>query len=390
MISVLSHLFIKNRTEYKDAKVRRSYGVLCGILGIILNVCLCAVKFFAGTISGSIAITADAFNNLSDAASSTVTLFGFKLAGHEPDSEHPFGHGRIEYVSGLIVAIIIILMAWELFKESFDRILHPAQTEINIVVIVILVISILVKIYIASYNFRIGKLIDSAAMRATGIDSVSDVTVTSLVLICGIITHLTGLKIDGYGGFVVAAFVMWAGISAIKETLGPLLGQSPSPETVKEIEEIVMCKEHTELGILGMHDLIVHDYGPGRVIISLDVEVSCNGDIMELHNIIDDIENDISERFGCYVTIHMDPVLLNDPETERMKSIVESIILSMDEGLSFHDFRISKDDRSTRLFFDVVIPYGYHLKDAEVKDNITRELKKINPGYECVIYTDKA
>lgn len=390
MISLLSQLFIKNRTEYKDEKVRRSYGVLCGILGIILNICLCAVKFIAGALSGSIAITADALNNLSDAASSCVSLLGFKLGATKADSEHPFGHGRLEYVSGLVIAIMIILMAWELFRQSFERILHPSETEFSPTVIIILVISIAVKIYIASYNFRIGKLIDSAAMKATGIDSSSDAVVTLLVLVSGIITKVTGIRLDGYGGFVVAAFVMWAGISAIKETLSPLLGQSPSPETIKEIEDIVMCKEHTELGILGMHDLIVHDYGPGRVIISLDVEVSCNGDIMELHDIIDDIENDISERFGCHVTIHMDPVLTDDPETERMKSIVESIISSMDEGLTFHDFRISKDNFSLKLFFDVVIPFDYHMKDDEVKEQIIRELKKINPGYECVIYIDKA
>ncbi len=374
---------------YRDDKVRRSYGVLCGILGIFLNVLLCTVKFTAGVLSGSIAVTADAFNNLSDAASSAVTMIGFKMAGSEPDSEHPFGHGRIEYISGLVVSIIIILMAWELLKESIERITSPSDVVFDNVVIIILIISILVKVYMAVYNFSIGKLIDSAAMKATGIDSSSDVVVTALVLVFGIVLRLTGIRLDGYGGMIVALFVFWAGIRAIKETVSPLLGKAPDPEIITAIYEIVMSDEHKELGIVGMHDLIVHDYGPGRVIISLDVEVSCNGDIMELHDIIDDIENDISERFGCYVTIHMDPVLLNDPDTERMKAIVESIISSMDEGLSFHDFRLSDDDRGTKLYFDVVIPYDYHMKDDEVKEHITRELKKINPGYECVIYTDK-
>ncbi|MCR4788858.1 MAG: cation diffusion facilitator family transporter [Lachnospiraceae bacterium] len=394
MITLLSSLFIKNRTEYKNERVRRSYGVLCGILGIVLNILLCTVKFFAGALSGSIAITADAFNNLSDAASSCVSLAGFKLAGHKPDSEHPFGHGRLEYVSGLIIAIMIILMAWELFRESFDRVLHPNEIEINSIVIIILIISIITKIYIATYNFRIGKLIDSAAMRATGIDSSSDVLVTALVLICGIVSKLTGLRLDGYGGIIVALFVMWAGINAIRETLSPLLGKSPSPETVKEIEEIVMCSEHTEQGILGMHDLIVHDYGPGRVIISLDVEVSCNGDIMELHNIIDDIENDISERFGCHVTIHMDPVLVDDPETERMKAVLESIIHSANTDysceLKFHDFRLVHEGAETRLAFDLVIPYDLKTPDEEITERITRDIRKVNPGYSCTIYTDKA
>lgn len=413
MIALLSNLFIKNRTEYKDEKVRRSYGVLCGILGIVLNVCLCVVKFVAGAISGSIAITADALNNLSDAASSCVSLIGFKLGGQKPDSEHPFGHGRLEYVSGLVIAIMIILMAWELFRQSVERIMHPTDIEMSITVIVILVISIVVKIYIASYNFRIGKLIDSAAMKATGIDSSSDVVVTLLVLICGMITKFTGIRLDGYGGFIVAAFVMWAGISAIKETLSPLLGKSPSPETVKEIEQIVMCKEHTEQGILGMHDLIVHDYGPGRVIISLDVEVSCNGDIMELHNIIDDIENDIAERFGCHVTIHMDPVLVDDPETERMKAVLESVLYSLNieyeeqfsalsntknterpgttpSELTYHDFRLVRNSSGTKLIFDLVIPYDYKIKDDEVTERVSSKIRMINPGYICVINADKA
>ncbi len=389
MVTLLSKIFIKNPEEYRNDKVRRSYGVLCGILGIFLNVLLCTVKFTAGVLSGSIAVTADAFNNLSDAASSAVTMIGFKMAGSEPDSEHPFGHGRIEYISGLVVSIIIILMAWELLRESIDRIMHPSDVIFDKVVIIILVISIFVKVYMALYNFRIGKLIDSAAMKATGIDSSSDAVVTTLVLVFGIVLRLTNIRLDGYGGLIVALFVFWAGIRAIKETVSPLLGKAPDPEVITTIYEIVMSDEHKELGIVGMHDLIVHDYGPGRVIISLDVEVSCNGDSMELHNIIDDIENDISERFNCYVTIHMDPVLVDDPETDRMKAIVESIITSMDEGLTFHDFRLSGDDRGTKLYFDVVIPYGYHMKDDEVKEHITRELKKINPGYECVIYTDK-
>ena len=390
MLTILSGIFIKNKNDYKNENTRKAYGIICGALGIFLNVCLCIFKFVAGSISGSIAVTADAFNNLSDAASSMVTMIGFKIAGQKPDSEHPFGHGRLEYVSGMVVSILIVLMGWELFKGAVKKIITPGAVEFSVIIFVLLAASICVKLYIAAYSFQIGKRISSPAMRATGIDALSDVAVTSIVLISGIIAECFDIHIDGYCGLVVACFVFWAGIRALRETVGPLLGQAPSPELIADIEKIVMCKDHTDKGILGMHDLIVHDYGPGRMVVSLDVEVSCSGDIMELHDIIDDIEKDISEHFNCYVTIHMDPVLTDDPETERMKAVVGSIADSIDkDNISFHDFRLVKDDLGSKLVFDIVLPYGYRMSDEEIIGQFTGEISKVNPGYICEIRIDK-
>lgn len=385
MITLLAKIFIK---EQKDKnKVRQAYGVLCGVVGILLNVLLFAGKFLAGTISNSIAITADAFNNLSDAGSSFVTLIGFKLAGAKPDPEHPFGHGRMEYVSGLVVAAAILLMAYELIRDSITKIMHPEETEFSTLVLVILVASILAKLYMSYYNRSVGKKIDSAAMRATATDSLSDTCATLVVLIATLVGHYTGLHIDGWCGVLVGIFILFAGINAAKETLNPLLGQPPEEEFVEEIDRIVMAHEE----ICGIHDLIVHDYGPGRQMISLHAEVPAEGDILEIHDVIDNIENELRAKLGCDATIHMDPIITSDEHISELKAAVISIVKSIDEIITLHDFRVVTGPTHTNLIFDILIPFKFYISDDELTLMIQERVKeKLGNNYFVVMKIDKA
>lgn len=300
MITLLSKIFIKSKYT-EESKVRKAYGTLCSVVGILLNILLFAGKYFAGYISGSIAIMADAFNNLSDAGSSFITLVGFWFAGKKPDIDHPFGHGRFEYLSGLAVAVMIILMGFELVKDSLGKILHPEAVESGIIIIVILIVSIAVKIYMAIYNRQIGNRIESPAMKATAADSMSDVAATTTVLISVLINRFANLNLDGIFGLIVSLFILYAGYGVIKETISPLLGQPPEKEFVNEIHEIVMAHEDAK----GIHDLVVHDYDSGRIMISLHTEVPGDGDIFKLHDMIDRIENELNEKLGCEAVIHM-------------------------------------------------------------------------------------
>lgn len=384
MITFLSRFFIREKQD--KAKIRQEYGMLCGVTGILLNICLFMGKFLAGTISNSIAITADAINNLSDAGSSCVTLIGFKLAGAKPDPEHPFGHGRIEYVSGLVVAAAILLMAYELIRDSVVKIIHPEETEFSVLIVVILAVSILVKIYMFYYNNSIGKKIDSAAMRATATDSLSDTCATAVVLAATLIGHFTGLHIDGYCGALVGIFIFYAGINAAKETLNPLLGQPPEEEFVRQIDQIVMAHEE----ICGIHDLIVHDYGPGRQMISLHAEVPAEGNILEVHDIIDNIENELRAKLGCDATIHMDPIVTSDEHVSAMKAAVVSIIKGIDEVIDIHDFRVVTGPTHTNLIFDMLVPYKFYISDEELMVMIEKEVKrKLSSNYNVVIKVDK-
>lgn len=392
MIELLAKKLIKDYRQYDNAKVRESYGMLCGIVGIVLNAILFGIKFLGGVISGSVAITADAFNNLSDAGSSVVSLLGFKIAGQKPDPQHPFGHGRVEYISGLLISIIIILMGWELLKSSVNKIIHPEETEFSVIVIAILIVSILVKIYMSLYNRSIGNKIDSASLRATSTDSISDSLATFVVLVTTLISHLFNLKIDGYCGSVVSLFVLWAGINAAKDTVGPLLGQPPKKEFVEQIESIVMSYENE--GVLGIHDLIVHDYGPGRIFISLHVEVPSDRDILEMHDMIDRVEHELSQRLECGAVIHMDPVCVNDPETKELKSIVKAAVGELNKlhpgyEVTIHDFRIVKGPTHTNLIFDVVLPFKYNVEDEEVIDFLQKYVSNVNENYFCAINIDK-
>ena len=370
MITLLAKIFIKD-TEDKN-KLREAYGMLCGIVGVCLNIFLFVGKFLAGTFSNSIAITADAFNNLSDAGSSVVTLLGFKLAGAKPDTEHPFGHGRIEYISGLVVAAAILLMGYELIRDSIGKILHPEETEFTVVVAVILIASILVKLYMAYYNRSVGKKLDSTAMKAVATDSLSDTVATTVVLLASVFTYFTGNKIDGYCGLVVGFLVGYAGFDAARETLNPLLGQPPAREFVEKIDEIVMS--HPE--VCGMHDLIVHDYGPGRQMISLHAEVPSEGNILELHDVIDNIETELRRELGCEATIHMDPIATSDEHVSETKAAMVSLIKAIYEELSIHDFRMVTGESHTNLIFDVLAPFNFRLTDEELLTEILQDVQE--------------
>lgn len=385
MVTLLAKLFIKEKKD--KAKIRQQYGILCGVVGILLNVLLFAGKFIAGSISKSIAITADAFNNLSDAGSSLVTLIGFKLAGAKPDPEHPFGHGRIEYVSGLVVAAAILLMAYELIRDSIDKILHPEDTEFSILIVGILVASILVKLYMFWYNRGIGKKYDSAAMRATAMDSLSDTCATAVVLIATLVGHYTGLHIDGWCGALVGILILYAGISAAKETLDPLLGQAPDEDFVMEIDRIVMAHEE----ICGIHDLIVHDYGPGRKMISLHAEVPADGDILEVHDVIDNVENELRAKLGCDATIHMDPIVTSDVHISELKAAVISIVKGIDEVITIHDFRVVTGPTHTNLIFDVLVPFKFYISDEQLTMMIQNKVtERLGRNYYVVMKVDKA
>ncbi len=338
MVTILINLLIQNKEDVKNPKVRQQYGMICGLVGIALNILLFVGKFLAGAISHSISITADAFNNLSDAGSSCVTLVGFKMAGAKPDVGHPFGHGRIEYIAGLIVSGAILLMAVELVRTSIDKVLHPQPVEFKALTAVVLLVSILVKVYMAYYNYRIGKKLGSAAMRATATDSLSDTCATTVVLASAIIGEAFHIQIDGYCGILVGLFIFYAGVSAAKETLDPLLGQAPEETLVRQIEEIVLSHEE----ICGIHDLLVHDYGPGRLMISLHAEVPAEGDILELHDVIDNTEVELRRKLNCDAVIHMDPVVTEDKHILYLKENIEEIIKKIDPVISMHDFRLAQ------------------------------------------------
>jgi len=385
MISLLAKLFLK--TEGKsDADVRKAYGVLCGAAGVALNAVLFAGKFFAGLLSGSIAITADAFNNLSDAGSSFVTLLGFQLAGQKPDTDHPFGHGRIEYLSGLAVSMLILLMGFELAKSSVDKILHPAPVEVDALVIAILCASIAVKLYMSFYNRRIGKKINSAAMLATAADCLSDTVSTLAVLIATLIGRFTGLMIDGWVGIVVAVLIFWAGIKAAKETIDPLLGTPPTPEFVGEIKDIVMKHD----SITGIHDLIVHDYGPGRCMISLHAEVSAADNVLAIHDQIDHIEKELQETLGCHAVIHMDPLEVDDALTAETRQKVTALVHCVDESINLHDFRMVTGPTHTNVIFDAVVPFGFRLSDEEVEEKIKTIVRTLDGNYFAVVNVERS
>lgn len=373
MVTLLSKLFIKNSSDHADPAVRRAYGILCGGIGIFLNILLFIGKFIAGTIASSVSIVADAFNNLSDAGSSVVTLIGFRLSGKKPDPEHPYGHGRIEYVSGLIVAMVIILMGFELMSSSIGRIAHPESTEFSLVSLGILIVSILVKAYMFFYNRATAKKIDSVAMKATATDSLTDCIATLAALISMLTGKLFDWKIDGWCGAFVSLFVLYSGFNAARDTISPLLGQPPSTELVKDIEETVMAHE----GILGMHDLVVHDYGPGRMMMSLHAEVPAKADILEMHDRIDNIEKELNEKFMCEAVVHMDPVENDDAETNLVKERVLEIVHGIDPELKMHDFRIVRGPSHTNAIFDIVVPFNFKLSDSELRSAINDKLAEV-------------
>ena len=385
MITFLASLFIKDSKNYKEPSVRQAYGVLRGAVGIGLNILLFFGKWLAGTISGSIAIIADAFNNLSDAGSSIITLIGFRLSGQEPDPEHPFGHGRMEYISGLLVSVAILVMGFELIGSSIGKLRSPEPIESSALVFGILIASILVKLYMFFYNHSLSKKIESAAMKATSVDSLSDTVATTLVLIATLISKYTGLLLDGWFGILVGLFILYTGGSTLKETIDLLLGQPPKQEFIDEVKEIVLGHSMVH----GVHDLIVHDYGPGRVMISLHAEVDVNGDIQDIHEQIDHIEHELQEKLHCSATIHMDPIVTDDKEVLAMKTKVEEMVHFLDESFSMHDFRMVKGSTRTNLIFDVEVPRKTSYTDNEIVNWLKERIHEL-PGskYFAVIQID--
>ncbi|MCR5302512.1 MAG: cation diffusion facilitator family transporter [Lachnospiraceae bacterium] len=385
MITLLARVFINDHKNIKDTRVRHAYGVLCGAFGVFLNLILFGIKLAAGALSGSVAITADAFNNLSDAGSSVVSMIGFKMAGQKADPEHPFGHGRIEYVTGLVVSMIIILMGFELLKSSVDKIINPSLPLLTPVVASILVVSVIVKLYMFLYNRRIAVLTGSGALKAAALDSFTDSISTLVVLACALIGYYTNVCIDGWCGLAVSLFVLYAGIRSAKDTIDPLLGSKPSKEYVERIERFIASYDE----VIGIHDLVVHDYGPGRSMISLHAEVDAGSNILEVHDAIDNIERRIRETLGCNCVIHMDPVVVNDPGTDRMKRLCMLIAKSVDERFTIHDFRMVKGPSHTNLIFDVVAPFDCRLTEEEIRNTICAKIESLPGNHYAVIDVDR-
>lgn len=381
MIELLAKWFIPHRDSMEDGALRRAYGTLCGAVGIGLNILLFMGKFFAGQLSGSIAVTADAFNNLSDAGSSAVTLLGFRLAGKKPDTDHPFGHGRIEYISGLIVAGLILLMGVELAKSSFDKILHPEEVTFSALAVVILAVSVAVKLYMWFYNRRIGGKLRSAAMEATAMDSLSDAAATFAVLLATLIGKWTGLAVDGYVGLLVALFILFSAYKAAKETLSPLLGQAPDPELVQRIRDIVAAHDT----VVGIHDLVVHDYGPGRQMVSLHAEVPASGDILELHDVIDNIERELHEKLHVQAVIHMDPIVTDDTEVDALRRQVAELARQVEPRMTVHDLRVVRGTTHTNLVFDAVLPLDAAITPAEAARRIREKVSELDGDYYAVV-----
>lgn len=374
MTKFLIRCFIKDSENVKEPSVRSAYGKLAGIFGILANVVLFVGKLTAGILSGAVSVIADAFNNLSDAASAVITLLGFKLAEAPPDDEHPFGHGRMEYLSGLMLGVLILVAGFELGKSSLEKILHPEATDASWLALGILIAAIVVKLWMTLFYKTIGTRIQSDTVLAAGKDSRNDVLSTTFVLIAVLVEKFSGLKIDGYVGLLVTVLVVITGISVMKESVSPLLGQAPDPEMVEEIREMVLSYD----GVVGIHDLMVHNYGPSRAIISLHAEVPAHEDILKSHDVIDCIEADMMKKFHAITCIHMDPVEVGNEAVDRLKVLTETVLGDIDERLSLHDFRVVFGETHTNVLFDVVIPFGYK-DEATLKDDIQRRLQLTDP-----------
>ncbi len=384
MITLLAKLFIKNK-DVTDSSVRSKYGFLCGIVGIVLNILLCVAKLAVSFITGSVAISADAFNNLGDAGSSVITLIGFKLADQKPDEGHPFGHGRIEYLSALVVSMLIMLMGFELGKSSISNILKGGTLTFDFVAIIVLGLSVLVKLYIFIYNRSVGKKINSHAMKATAVDSLTDCISTSAVLVCTILSRFSSFNFDGWCGLIISAFIIYSGIRSAKETIDPLLGTPPEADFVDEVRKIVLSYPE----IVGIHDLVVHNYGPGRVMLSLHAEVSQSIDILVAHDIIDTVEQNLSKNLKCSAVIHLDPIVTDDETINEIRGRVCELAKTIHPQITIHDFRMVLGDSHTNLIFDMAVPFSIKLGDEEIKKEMASLVKGIDDKFLTVICIDK-
>ena len=386
MTEFLLRSFVKDAERIDDPQVRERYGMLSSLVGAFCNILLFAGKFLLGTLTNSIAIAADAFNNLSDVGSGMVTYIGFKLASKPADADHPFGHGRIEYLSGLIVSFLILLVGVEVGKGAVDKILHPTPVEFSVVAIAGLLMSIAVKLWMGGFNRKLGKKIDSAAMEATAVDSISDAISTAATMISVVAAAFTDLPVDGVIGLIVAVLILKAGWGAAQDTLSPLLGQKADPELVTALEEKLLAYE----GILGIHDLIVHDYGPGRRFASVHAEVPCNRDVLLSHDTIDTAEREVGAALNIELVIHMDPIETDDAATNIMRQLVLEKVKEIDPNFSIHDFRMVIGGELTNLIFDVVVTHDTKMSDQQVKDEIQKKMKAVDPNCFTVVLVDHA
>lgn len=384
MIRFLVHKFIPDADNVQNADVRGRYGTLSGCLGIFFNLLLFLVKILAGLLSGSITVIADALNNLSDAGSSIVTLIGFRLASHKADAGHPFGHGRIEYLSGLFIAIVILIMGFELARESLDKILHPTLASFSPVVLAILIFSVLVKLYMYHYNRWFSKRLHSVALDSAASDSRNDCITTSVVLLSLILQHFTGLAIDGWSGLAVSAFILISGVQSLMETSGPLLGQEPDPELVRKIADTVRGTDH----VLGMHDLIIHDYGPGTRMMTLHMEVPADMTLSTSHMLADQLENTLQQKFDIQTVIHVDPVDTHDPETAALREKLSEFLDYLGSDFLYHDFRVVHETDHIKVLFDVNIPFDSKMTGEEVEEYLKREFAKVNPKISLRVRVD--
>lgn len=388
MVGLFLRFFKLKSADTSDIRIRARYTFICSLCGIFLNLLLFVGKFIAGLLSRSIAIQGDAFNNLSDASSSLITLIGVKMSSKKADSEHPFGHGRMEYVAGLVVAMLIAIMGVDLLKDSLGKVIYPeaVNKEYFSLTLIILIISVLIKAYMCLYNRKYGKMLNSSPMLATATDSLCDAGATLGILISTVIAHFTGfIRLDGICGILVSFVVLFAAYKTAKETLLPLLGKAPDAQFIKEIKEIVMAKPE----IIGIHDLIVHDYGPGRVMISLHAEVPSDTKLSVIHEVIDNTETELKEKLLCEAVIHCDPVDIHDEITIGLREDVSKIISKLSNDISFHDFRVVHGTGHTNLIFDILLPPDYQGSESELCQQIRSEVQKIHRNHFCVIQIDR-
>ena len=381
MTNLLTRLFIKNREDTANPRVRGAYAALAGIVGILCNVLLFAGKLTLGIISGSVAIIADAFNNISDAGSSVIALIGFRMASKPNDKEHPLGHGRLEYVTGFIVDMLIILVGFELFTGSIEKIITPTLPSFGNVTLILLGVSILVKVWLYFFYRKIGRTIKSSPLRASAQDSLTDSIATALVLVAAIVARFTSLAIDGYVGIVVALFILYTGVKAAKETIDLLLGSPPDPEFIEKIYDFSKGYDH----VIGIHDVMVHDYGVGRLIVSFHAEVPSDSDINIAHEEVERMERDMHDKFGCIVTVHLDPIVINDPEVNELRALCEQKAAEVDPTFTIHDFRMTKGDSHVNLIFDLLIPIDSRISPADAEMRVSELIRAVRPDSACVI-----
>lgn len=384
MLNFIIKKYVPDYENVTNPHVRGQYALVASCLSIIFNVLLCVIKLIAGTLTTSVAIQADAFNNLSDAGSNLATLLGFQLANQKPDSEHPYGHGRYEYIMGMVIAFLIIAVSVSTFKESVNKLIHPSLPVFNLTALFILIVSLVVKVWMANINFKLGHKIDSVSLIAAGKDSLNDCISTGATLISLLLSIFSDFPFDGAIGILVSGFILKAGIDVFNDTVNPLLGQAPDPKFVKEIEEYVLSYSR----VIGVHDLIVHNYGPARVFVTLHAEVRADEDILEAHDMIDEIERNISDNFNCLTTIHMDPIDVSDEKTNKLKQLVSNIVTDINSEYTIHDFRLVSGPTHTNLIFDIVFPVSDQGKEKEVKQKIYKKIKEIDKSYYAVIEID--